>query len=173
MEFLFNISNNDDVVYTPRNISKLIIGFLNPIGKIIDPCKGDGSFFDFLPNADYCEIKEGRDFFNYKSEVDWVIGNPPYSIFKDFLFHSFLISKEVSFLVPVNKVFQSQEVMNRINKFGGIYSIIVFGSGHKLNFPFGYSVANFHFKKNFRGNTNIVLGLDKIFNSSYPVITEY
>lgn len=108
-----------DVVYTQDLIAKGIVEFLNPIGKCLDPCKGDGAFYNHLPGADYCEIKEGLDFFDYKSKVDWIIGNPPYSIFKDFLEKSFELAENVSFLVPTNKIFQRQVIMEMITKWGG------------------------------------------------------
>lgn len=109
-----------DIVYTPDYVSKDIINRLSPTGLCLDPCKGDGAFYKYLPNgSDYCEIREGKDFFNYNKNVDWVIGNPPYSIFEDFLKKAFEISKNVSYLVPTNKIFQRQLIMEMINKWGG------------------------------------------------------
>lgn len=114
------IVKKSDIVYTQENIAKGIISFLKPNGLCLDPCKGDGAFYDNFPaEKDYCEIRENRDFFDYKNKVDWIIGNPPYSIFKDFLEHSFDISDNVSFLVPTNKIWQRQVIMNMINKWGG------------------------------------------------------
>lgn len=56
-----------DVVYTNRNIAKSIIDRYNLTGSILDPCKGDGAFYEQIPNALWCEIQEGRDFFfNFK-----------------------------------------------------------------------------------------------------------
>lgn len=153
-----------DIVYTPINVSKQIIRFLDPVGTCLDPCKGDGAFYDYLPNKkEYCEIREGLDFFQYNKKVDWVIGNPPYSIFEQFLRKSFEISDNVSFLVPTNKIFQRQTIMNIINSYGGIKSIIIYGSGTLINFPFGFSVGNFHFKKDYKGDTKILMGIDSIF----------
>lgn len=151
-----------DIVYTPEIISKAIIEHLKPDGLCLDPCKGDGAFLKYLPaGSDYCEIREGKDFFNYSQKVNWIIGNPPYSIFKDFLQHSFDISENVSFLVPTNKVFQRQIVMDMINKWGGVKSIIVYGSGSLIGFPFGFSVGNFHFKKGYKGETEIIMGMQE------------
>lgn len=151
-----------DIVYTPVEISKKIIEHLNPSGYILDPCKGDGAFFNCLSgNKSYCEILEGSNFFDFNNKVDWIIGNPPYSIFKEFLEKSFEISDNVSYLVPTNKVFQRQVVMEMINKYGGIKSIIVFG-GNLKGMPFGFSIGNFHFKKNYKGDCKIILGLKSI-----------
>lgn len=165
-ESLFDIPvNPSDIVYTPEYVSKHIIDFLDPKGMCLDPCLGDGAFFKYMPsNSEYCEIRENKDFFDNTKFYDWVIGNPPYSIFEEFLKHSFNISDNVSFLVPTNKVFQRQIIMEMINNYGGIKSIIIYGSGQKINFPFGFSVGNFHFKKNYTGKTEILMGTKKIFS---------
>lgn len=154
-----------DIVYTPTFVSQQIINFLEPSGKILDPCKGDGAFYNYFPKGinDYCEIREGKDFFNYNDNVDWIIGNPPYSIFEDFLKKSFEIADNVSFLVPTNKIFQRQIIMDMINNYGGIKSIIIYGSGTLIDFPFGFSVGNFHFEKEFTGETKVIMGMKSIF----------
>lgn len=155
-----------DIVYTPDHVSKNIISILNPNGKCLDPCRGNGAFYKYLPiNSDYCEIREGKDFLMYNKKVDWIIGNPPYSIFEEFLRHSFSLSVNVSYLVPTNKIFQRQIIMELINKYGGIKSMIVYGSGQLIDFPFGFSVANFHFKKGYKGKTEIKLGIKTIYHS--------
>ena len=41
--------NVSDIVYTPRNISSAIVKFLKPSGLCLDPCRGDGAFYDYLP----------------------------------------------------------------------------------------------------------------------------
>jgi hypothetical protein len=165
---LFNTKPvESDVVYTPRFVSKQIIAALKPAGKTLDPCKGDGAFFDYLPcDAEYCELEEGSDFLCYSKSVDWIIGNPPYSIFEEFLQHSFKLASNVSFLVPTNKVFQRQLIMDRINEYGGIKDIIIYGSGTLIDFPFGFSVGNFHFQKNYKGPTTITMGMKSIFKDS-------
>lgn len=113
--------NPNDIVFTPDRISKSIIDFLQPNGFCLDPCKGDGAFYRHFPTSDkdWCEIKEGRDFFDYTNKVNWIIGNPPYSIFEKFLEKAFEIADNVAYLVPTNKIFQRQLIMNRINKWGG------------------------------------------------------
>jgi len=136
-----------DIVYTPNAISEQIIKHLQPKGKCLDPCKGDGSFYNLMPEgSDYCEIREGKNFFDYNGYVDWVIGNPPYSIFENFLRKAFEIADNVSYLVPTNKIFQRQLIMDMINKYGGIKSVIIYGSGSLIGFPllskFNYDYQN-------------------------------
>ena len=150
--------NPSDVVYTPNRISRDIVLWLNPTGLCLDPCRGDGAFYQqFIGEKDYCEIQEGLNFFDYKKKVDWIIGNPPYSIFEQFLMHSFELSPNVCFIVPTNKVFQRQKIMRLINDYGGIKAMRVYGSGSVVGFPFGFSVGAFHFKRNFNGPCHLSL----------------
>lgn len=152
-----------DIVYTPNDIAADIVRWLNPCGSCLDPCRGDGAFYNNMPaGSEYCEISEGLDFFDYNKKVDWIIGNPPYSIFEAFLQKSFLLADNVAFLVPTNKVFQRQLIMDRIEKWGGVKSILIYGSGQILDFPFGFSVGMFHFKKDYTGDTKIVMGKREI-----------
>lgn len=57
------ISNSPaDIVYTPIAIAKEIINRYKPSGRILDPCKGSGAFYNSMPGSDWCEITEGRKF---------------------------------------------------------------------------------------------------------------
>jgi len=147
-----------DVVYTSPVVARHIIRFVNPNGKVLDPCRGDGAFYSQFPVdciSDWCEISEGRDFFSYQEQVDWIVGNPPYSIFRDWLIHSFEIADNVVYIVPTNKIFQSWKVMNAIRKYGNIRNMLVYGSGHLVGFPFGFSVGAFHFQRDYKGDTTL------------------
>jgi hypothetical protein len=154
-----------DVVYTPDGVAAGIVDFLAPTGTCLDPCRGEGAFYNFLPeeSRDFCELSEGLDFLNYTEKVDWIIGNPPYSIFEEFLEHAFKLADNVAFLVPTNKIFQRQVIMDMINRWGGVRSILIYGSGQLIDFPFGFSVGCFHFQKNWEGETRVVMGINKIF----------
>lgn len=164
IEFFEKVVDPADIVYTQNELAKTIVEFLNPAGKCLDPCKGDGAFYNYFPEGrEYCELREGSDFLHYSGKVDWVIGNPPYSIFKDFLEKGFEIADNVSYLVPTNKIFQRQVIMEMINKYGGIKSMVVYGSGSLIGFPFGFSVGNFHFKKGYKGECKIVMGVKTLF----------
>lgn len=164
LEFFDRFVPPADVVYTPNQVSKGIIELLHPQGRCLDPCKGDGAFYQYLPiGSEYCEITEGKDFFDCRGDFDWIIGNPPYSNFFEFLQHACELSNNVSFLVPTNKIFQRQVVMDYVNNYGGIKSMIVYGSGSLIGFPFGFSVGNFHFKKGYKGDTKIIMGMKKLF----------
>ena len=51
-----------------------------------------------INNITTCEIKNGRDFFDYDQRVDWIITNPPFSQMREFLKHSYEIASNVVFL---------------------------------------------------------------------------
>jgi len=147
-----------DVVYTPVSVAIDIITWLSPSGVCLDPCKGDGAFLHNLPiGSKWCEITEGLDFFDFNEEVDWIIGNPPYSIFEDWLRHSFELAPNVCYLVPTNKVFQRLLIMEMINNYGGIKGMKVYGSGSNVGFPFGFSVGAFYFARDYKGQVDMIL----------------
>lgn len=79
----------NDRIYTPLQVAKDMIDLceIQPTDKVLDPSKGGGVFFDNLPDCkkDWCEIDEGKDFFDYNKNVDIIIGNPPYSIWSKWL----------------------------------------------------------------------------------------
>jgi hypothetical protein len=147
-----------DIVYTPDTVASEIIDWLQPSGKCLDPCFGDGAFHKHLPaGSDWCELRKGKDFFDYREPVDWIIGNPPYSIFEEWLRHSFKIANDIAYILPTNKVFQRQIIMKMINDWGGIKGITVYGSGSMVGFPFGFSTGTFHFSKGWTGPCQLVL----------------
>lgn len=67
---------------------------------VLEPCKGDGAFYDNFPNnveKKWCEINEGVNFFDFDEEVDWVIANPPFAprkLFWDFMDRSMDITRK-------------------------------------------------------------------------------
>ena len=145
-----------DVVYTPIEVAADIVDWCKPFGPCLDPCAGDFAFYDALPSPkDWCEITRGRDFFDFQGVVDWIVGNPPYSIFDDWLSYSFACARNVVYLLPTNKVFQTLDRIRAIDEYGGIKGIRLYGSGQNIGLPFGFSVAAFHFAKDWKGDTRI------------------
>jgi hypothetical protein len=70
---------------TPVELAKLLIKkiTLEEGDIILEPFKGEGSFYDNLPSnvvKDWTEIEDGRCYTSYESECDWVITNPPYRL---------------------------------------------------------------------------------------------
>ena len=145
--------NKNDVVFTPRWLAKIICEMFPIEGRVLEPAKGEGVFMEFLPKGtEWCEIAEGRNFFDYSNEVDWIVTNPPYSDFNRFLEHSFELSNNVVFLVPVAKMFKSMGTIKTIMSYGGIVSYR-FLSGGQAGFPFGFPVGVCYMKRNYRGET--------------------
>lgn len=142
----------DDVVLTPRDVAADVVQHFAPTGSILDPCRGDGAFSDAMPGCDWCEVRDGRDFFQFTKAVDWIVSNPPYSIFSDFLRHSFTVSENIVYLIPVNKVFNSDRMMREIWTWGGVPEIYVIGGGGSLGFPIGFCIGAVHFKRGFKGD---------------------
>lgn len=96
-----------DVVFTPRDLAERIVdAFAEEMsGSVLEPARGDGAFYDALPShvtPHWCEITEGRDFFDWTTPVDWIVTNPPWSRFRDFLEHSLRVADNVLFLAPIN-----------------------------------------------------------------------
>jgi hypothetical protein len=51
--------------------------------RVLEPFKGEGAFYDNLPNfveKDWCEIVDGRDYKDYDKEIDFVLSNPPFAL---------------------------------------------------------------------------------------------
>lgn len=82
----------NDVFYTPLSMAQKLIEMtdIKPNEKVLDPSKGLGVFYDNLPQCtkEWCEITEGKDFFQYNEPVDVIIGNPPFSIWTKWLEHT-------------------------------------------------------------------------------------
>lgn len=148
-------TNNNDVVYTPLDIAKMIIDEYAPTGLILDPCKGTGAFYNQLPAPkEWCEITENRNFYDYNKKVDWIISNPPFSDWDRWIEHSFLLADNIVYLVPVTKVFASFGRVVKVKEYGGIVRII-FIPARACGFPFGFPVGAFHFQRNYNGQTKI------------------
>lgn len=97
-------SPDQDVVMTPTRLAEAIVRHFQPTGVVLDPCRGDRAFFNAFPKdvrGEWCEIREGRDFMNWGQHVDWIITNPPWSRFRQFLNKSFRVADNVVFLAQL------------------------------------------------------------------------
>ncbi len=149
--------NPNDVVFTPEWLAEHICKLFPISGKVLEPCKGEGAFLKYLPkDSDWCEIVEGKNFYDYDNKVDWIVTNPPYSDFNRFLSHSFEIAENIVLLVPVAKMFKSMGTLKSIFDYGGFVSIFPLPAS-KAGFPFGFPCGVYYLKRNYRGNTKIEL----------------
>jgi hypothetical protein len=149
--------NLNDKVYTPESLAKQIISLYPLSGKVLDPFKGKGAFYNQLPEHTenlWCEIDEGIDFFDYQDKVDWIISNPPYSIYGDVMKKSMEIADNIIYLVPLSKVVSSMGRLREIHEYGGIVSIYYLSSG-RANFGFGFPSCAIHIQRGYKGKTLI------------------
>jgi hypothetical protein len=143
--------NIKDIVYTPDRVAKDMIDFCKPSGRILDPCKGKGVFLKYLSaGTNYCEITEGKDFFDYNDKVDWIISNPPYSGFFPWIYHSMTIADNIVYLLPANKPFISNRLLMLLKDWGEIKHLRLYGTGNKLGFPVGFAIGAFYFKRGYK-----------------------
>jgi hypothetical protein len=152
-------TNKNDVVFTPPFVAEHIVKKAKQWGakgRLLDPFKGNGAFYDAIKehicpdSLDWCEITEGRDFFDYKERADWIISNPPYSTFGDVLERSFMIANNIIYLIPINKVWCSDKRVRMINEWGGVRRIARYTT-KECGFRFGYSLGAVHFEFAYRG----------------------
>lgn len=145
--------NPNDKFYTPDWVAKDMVEFFHPYGEILEPCKGEGVFLKYLPEAHWCEIDEGRDFFQWTKPVTWIITNPPYSILTEFFLQALMVAENIVFLLPMNTFFMKGELQKTIWQWGWIRHIRIYGKGRSLNFPMGNPVAAFHFRRGYWNDT--------------------
>jgi hypothetical protein len=154
--------NKNDVVFTPDWLAKQIVEMFPIKGKILEPCKGEGAFLQYLPeNTEWCEIVDGKNYYDYNQKVDWIVTNPPYSDFNRFLEHSFELADNIVLLVPVAKMFKSMGTLKTIMNYGGFVSIHTLPAS-KAGFPFGFPCGVYYLQRNYNGDTKIkMLEYDK------------
>ena len=144
----------NDIVMTPLATAETIMDYFKPQGTILEPCRGTGIFYNLMDPSkrDWCEITDNKDFFEYNKKVDWIITNPPFSIFDTFLQKSFETANNVVFFAPLSKVFKSMKVDTMIREYGGIKEITHMGGGGRHGFPFGFAIGCIHYKRNYKGD---------------------
>ena len=133
-------SADNDKVMTPPHIAEMIVDLFPIKGKVLDPFRGDGAFYNALPDTldkEWCEIDDGRDFFDYHKKVDWIVSNPPYSIFSEVMRHSYEIADNILYLIPLNKIVSSMGRIREMDKYGGIVSLFIIPA-NECGFPFGF-----------------------------------
>jgi hypothetical protein len=160
--------NPNDVVFTPDWLAKKICSLFDIQGEVLEPCKGEGVFLRYLPsNTEWCEIADGKNFYDYHKKVDWLVTNPPYSDFNRFLEHSFNLAENIILLVPIAKMFKSMGTLKQIMSYGGIVSCYLLPAG-KAGFPFGFPCGVFYLKREYKGLTDFKLLEEVMVGDSSP-----
>lgn len=144
-----------DLVYTPDELAREIIfrfsSQLQQGQKVLEPCYGKGAFYKAFPDWTtnyWCEIEAGLDFLNFDSKVDWIITNPPWSKFKEFLSHSCDIANDIIFLCTINH-FMTKARMRILKEKGfhiyEIHGVKTPGKPWPLS---GFQLAAIHLRRN-------------------------
>jgi hypothetical protein len=145
-----------DLVYTPNNVALDMIQYFKPSGRILDPCSGKGAFLRYLPGADWCEITEGRSFFECTQHYDWIVGNPPYSMFAPWLRHSFTLAENILYLLPAIRCWISTKIIKDIKLYGGIRTIAVYPNNLFNEWSIGFAICAIHFQRNYKGKIEVI-----------------
>lgn len=144
-----------DYVKTPKWCAQDMISYFNPKGEILDPCMGKNRvFYDILENADWCEITDGVDFFENNKQYNWIIGNPPYSIFNRWLRHSYKISENIVYLLPTFKVWNPLSLARLYRDKGGIKHIRLYDVGKRIEWARSRPITAVWFQVGYSGDTS-------------------
>lgn len=142
---------SDDVVMTPEDLAIRLINHFQPIGRGLEPCRGTGNIWKHLDNAEWCEITEGKDFFNFNKHVDYIFTNPPWSQIRKFLIHSYEIADNIYILFTINHLWTKARLNDMRQAGFGIKEICIFDTPD--NFPqLGFQVGMVHLQRNYTGN---------------------
>ena len=142
---------SDDVVMTPMGLAKKLIEHFNPTGRGLEPCRGTGNIWSQLKNADWCEITDGRDFYEYNKFVDYIFTNPPWSQIRNFLQHSYTITNNIYALFTINHLWTKSRLRDMKDARFGIKEICIFNTPKE--FPqTGFQCGMVHLQKGYNGN---------------------
>lgn len=161
-----------DLVFTPRDLAKTIIDRLPLSGRVLDPCRGDGAFFDHYPayvKALWCEIAEDRDFLRWQAPVNWIVTNPPWSKMRDFLRHAMTVSDNVVFLAALSHFTTKARVKDIRGAGFGVRSILLCPT--PAGWPHsGFQIAAVWLEREWNGPTEITaIGPDAAYGRPSPV----
>ena len=148
-----NYISNDNVM-TPEPLARALVQHFKPSGRGLEPCRGTGNIWRHLENADWCEITEGKDFFDYTDKVDYIFTNPPWSKIRQFLKHSMKIADNIYFLFTINHLWTKARLRDIKNNGFGIVEICLFDTPKE--FPqMGFQVGMVHLSRNYCGDIKL------------------
>lgn len=146
-----------DLVMTPHWLALDILNHFHVNGSYLDPCKGDGAFFDqcSAQTKDWCELSLGRDFMEYNGKVDWIVTNPPWSKMRDFLAKGMEVSDNIVYLTTINHYTTKRRMRDMRNMGFGICEIFCVPTPPKPWPSLGFQIAAVHTQKSYTGDTKI------------------
>ncbi len=149
--------NGNDCIMTPLYLCKEIVQHFEPRGTILEPCCGNGNFLKVMPpGTEWFEIKQGKDFLAATGHWDWIITNPPYSKYRDFLNKSMEVANNVVFLQLINATFYKARLRDVYNAGFGIKEIWCVDTPKE--FPqFGFQMGCVYYKKKAFGDDRWII----------------
>jgi hypothetical protein len=145
--------SNDDV-QTPVELARRLVRHFKPKDRILEPCRGEGNFARWMPTADWCEIKEGRDFFEWTRKVDWIVTNPPWSQIRNFLQHAMEVADHIVFLLTINHIWTKARIRDIRDREFGIREICLVEM--PKNFPpSGFQLGAVYIKRGWTGKITL------------------
>ena len=145
-------SEEKDLVYTPDTLAQHIINHYKPTGRVLDPCRGHGAFYNHLPEPkSWCEISEGRDFFQHTEPADWIISNPPWSKIRDFMLHSMKIAPNIVYLTTINHYSTRRRINDLKSNNFSLKEILFVPTPPKPWPQSGFQLGALHFQAHYTG----------------------
>jgi len=151
----------NDRVYTPPELAYRIVGHFKPSGICLEPCSGKGAFCEALQGRigvsfiHECEIDDDIDFFGFNTKVDWIVTNPPWSQFRQFLKHSMELSDNIVFLSLMNAWFMKARVRDMKQAGFGLKEALFLETPPKPWPQTGFQLAAVHIQRGYSGDMKI------------------
>lgn len=148
----------NDIVMTPEFLAIQILNHFPVKGRIFEPCKGSGSFYNNFPSKEkgYAEISEGIDFLTGDfGRYDWIVTNPPWSKFRPFLVKSMNMAENVVFLSLVNAFFMRARLRDIKEQNFGIKEILMLDTPPKPWPQTGFQLGATWIQKGHSGDVKI------------------
>jgi len=148
--------NGNDEIFTPHSLASAIVNHFNPYGKILEPCKGKGHFTIISKIVNGADLRTGRDFLNNEfkdKQFDWIITNPPWSLYRKFLNESMRVSDNIVFLCLINHLFMKARLRDiKENNFGIVEILTVKEPTNKEWPKTGFQLGVVHLKYQYAGD---------------------
>ena len=141
----------NDCFETPLYLCREIVSYFKPWGTILEPCKGAGNFLKYFGKGDWYEIKEGKDFMEATGHWNWIITNPPFSKYREFLNKSMQVAENIVFLQAINAIFYKARLRDMMEMNFRIVEILLLDTPKE--FPQGgLQMGCVYFKKDYKGD---------------------
>ena len=142
---------------TPPVLAARIVEYFKPRGRVLDPCRGQGAFYNAfakLPGvkAQSCELAEGRDFFAEHRHYDWIITNPPWSKFRRFLNHAMTIADNIVFFATLTHFCTRARLRDLAEAGFGMREAVLFNTPPRPWPGGGFQLCAMHLQRGYQGD---------------------